>query len=305
MHSQQDDAKREQEEVEKRAREARVKWLENKALQRKVEQAAREKKQREEAAYLQQKREQAALAAVTKQEARAQELEARAASLRDAGLAAFEATSRRGEHLECVGQAVLRSGFELDSAHVGFISVGERIKVLEARVNRRGQTRLRCSRGWTSAAASNGNVLFRPAPAPLESVPEEDNADEGQNGDPPIDRAAVSLLYDPPASTVAVSSSPRRAAAPQTLDEVGAAVELAMSIETWLSAIPIGGSMPRRFDSAGLIQFGIENRLYTEDPAKIYEQYVESMVAGAAPPTPTRRKVGGWHGAGDDDHALL
>ena len=80
-----------------------------------------------------------------------------------------------------------------------------------------------------------------------------------------------------------------------------------MSIETWLSTIPIGGSVPRRFDSAGLIQFGIEKRLYNVDPAEIYEQYVESMVAGAAPPTPLTRTAdrGGHHGDGNDDHPLL
>ena len=306
---QQGDMKREQEAVEKRAREARAKWLKNKALQRKVEQAEREKKQREEAEHLQQKREHAALTAVTKQESRAKELLARAASLHHDGVAELEPAHRQGEHLECVGRAVLRGGFELDSPHIGFIPVGERITVLEARINHRGQTRLRCSRGWTSAAAANGNLLFRPVPTMLESVPEEESEDDGQRNEPEIHRAAVNLLYDSPASKPVANGSAgssNRTATPQTLDEVGAAVELAMSIETWLSTIEIGGSVPRRFDSAGLIQFGIEKRLYNQDPAKIYEQYVESMVAGAPPPTPPRTvDGGGWHGDGGDDHPLL
>eukprot|EP01046_Picozoa_sp_COSAG06_P046794 COSAG06_NODE_6686_length_2826_cov_2.453245_3_plen_182_part_00 len=176
----------------------------------------------------------------------------------------------------------------------------------------RGQTRLRCTSGWTSAAAANGSVLFQPAPTPLESVSEEGDEDDEDDDGTAATTAALSLLYDPPGGTTSRrSNGPARA-----LDDVEAAVHLAMAIEAWLSDIPIGGDVPRRFDSAGLIQFGIEKRLFTVEPAEIYERYVESMVADAAPPTPTTGRGGGgggsdgdrgggWHGDGEDDHPLL
>jgi len=116
-------------------------------------------------------------------------------------------------------------------------------------VNERGQTRLRCADGWTSATASTGTVLFEPLSttrspvprrsalgSPLATVSEEDD-DSG---------AEDALLEEEPAM--------------DPMQEVDAAVQLATKIETWLADIPIGGKMPRRFDSAGLIQFG-EKRL--------------------------------------------
>ena len=111
-------------------------------------------------------------------------------------------------------------------------------------MNERGQTRLRCADGWTSATASTGTVLFEPLSttrspvprrsalgSPLATVSEEDDGSETE------DVLLEETAMDP-------------------MQEVDAAVQLATKIETWLADIPIGGKMPRRFDSAGLIQFG-------------------------------------------------
>ena len=71
--------------------------------------------------------------------------------------------------------------------------------VLEAQVNRRGQTRLRLpwvdlsGRYKWQRAVSSGTTL-------LESVPEEETDDDVQSNEPEIDQAAVNLLYDPPSS---------------------------------------------------------------------------------------------------------
>ena len=182
-----------------------------------------------------------------------------------------------------MARAVLRSGFELESAHVGFVAAGEVINVLESAVNRRGQTRLRCTDGWTSAAAMTGGILFRPAPRPLETVHEED---EGARA-----AAHIDLLYDRPAAV-------------EPLDEVEAAMRLAHTIEEWLGGIETPRRGGNRFDSEGLIQFGIENKLYQTSPADVYAMYVESKVAGSSPPT--RQDAGvGWHGDGEDDQPLL
>jgi len=116
---------------------------------------------------------------------------------------------------------------------------------LRSRVNERGQTRLRCADGWTSATASTGTVLFEPLSttrspvprrsalgSPLATVSEEDDGS-----------GAEDVLLE-------------EETAMDPMQEVDAAVQLATKIETWLADIPIGGKMPRRFDSAGLIQFG-------------------------------------------------
>ena len=158
-------------------------------------------------------------------------------------------------------------------------------------MNERGQTRLRCADGWTSATASTGTVLFEPLSttrspvprrsalgSPLATVSEEDDGS-----------GAEDVLLE-------------EETAMDPMQEVDAAVQLATKIETWLADIPIGGKMPRRFDSAGLIQFGekrlspscpvaisagwcvragIESKLYHSDPESIYEKYVESMVANS------------------------
>ena len=128
---------------------------------------------------------------------------------------------------------------------------------LRSRVNERGQTRLRCADGWTSATASTGTVLFEPLSttrspvprrsalgSPLATVSEEDDGS-----------GAEDVLLE-------------EETAMDPMQEVDAAVQLATKIETWLADIPIGGKMPRRFDSAGLIQFG-EKRLSPSCPVAI------------------------------------
>ena len=226
----------EREAADERAREVREKWLENKALQRKVEQAALEKRKRQEAEVEWRRQDEVARVAKEAQAARARELEAMAEIL-PAHVA--------GERLECVARAVLRNGFELDSAHVGFVAAREVIDVLESAVNHRGQTRLRCADGWTSAAASTGGILFRPAPRPLETVHEEDEEDEGARV-----AAHIDLLYDRPAAPAGSSTGASYEMA-EPVDEVEAAMALAHSIEEWLGGIETPRRGNNRFDSVG------------------------------------------------------
>ena len=69
----------------------------------------------------------------------------------------------------CVNAALVREGFDMASARVGKLRVGEAVEILEARVNENGTTRVRFARGWVSTMASNGNVILASQPAVSDS----------------------------------------------------------------------------------------------------------------------------------------
>ena len=65
-----------------------------------------------------------------------------------------------GTVYKCIKRATVRADFDMDSASVGHVELGERIEALECRLNEKGQLRLRFEGGWTSVAAGSGTVLF-------------------------------------------------------------------------------------------------------------------------------------------------
>eukprot|EP01051_Picozoa_sp_SAG22_P018889 SAG22_NODE_3318_length_1782_cov_1.431967_1_plen_252_part_10 len=81
-----------------------------------------------------------------------------------------EALPTVGDKFICTKAATLRETAAMDSAPTGALLKTSVIEVLESTVNETGQTRIRCSRGWTSIYARSGAALLEKADR---SLPEE------------------------------------------------------------------------------------------------------------------------------------
>lgn len=79
----------------------------------------------------------------------------------DAGAQRAKLMATRGKQYVCKRRAVIRGGFEINSAKVGTLERDAVIDVLEERSNQQGTLRVRFSQGWVSKTTAAGLVVLK------------------------------------------------------------------------------------------------------------------------------------------------